>query len=82
MAENTNNIVTLDENLQGPAGEGGTPPLGMEGVEVTPPSPTSEAQQSLQNMGISEKEKHDKELAICNKLLDQVKGYFGFEKRT
>merc|ERR1711867_225054 len=35
-----------------------------------------------QNMGIGEKEKHEKELAICNKLLDQVKGYFGFDRVT
>merc|ERR1712101_85083 len=33
-------------------------------------------------MGITKKEKHDKELAICNKLLDQVKGYFGFDRVT
>merc|ERR1711867_294183 len=33
-------------------------------------------------MGIGEKEKHNKELAICSKLLDQVKGYFGFDRVT
>ena len=47
-----------------------------------PPSPTSAAQQSLQKMGIGEKEKYQKELDISSKLLDQVKGYFGFDRVT
>ena len=41
-------------------------------------TPTAAAQVSLQNMALGEKEKHEKELAICSQLLDQVRGYFGF----
>ena len=74
--------VTLDEGNLGVAGEGSSSPGDMDGVEITPPSPTSAAQQSLQKMGIGEKEKYQKELVICSKLLDQVKGYFGFDRVT
>ena len=74
--------VTLDEGNLGVAGEGSSSPGDMDGVEITPPSPTSAAQQSLEKMGIGEKEKYQKELVICSKLLDQVKGYFGFDRVT
>ena len=42
-------------------------------------TPTAVAQASLQIMALGEKEKHEKELAICSQLLDQVRGYFGFK---
>ena len=45
-------------------------------------TPTSAAEVSLQNMALGEKEKHKKELAICSQLLDQVRGYFGFDRVT
>ena len=45
-------------------------------------SPTTVAQASLQNLGLGDKEKHKKELAICSQLLDQVRGYFGFDRIT
>ena len=45
-------------------------------------TPTAAAEASLQNMALGEKEKHEKELATCSKLLDQVRGYFGFDRVT
>ena len=45
-------------------------------------SPTEAAQASLQNLGLGEKEKHEKELATCAQLLDQVRGFFGFDREA
>ena len=45
-------------------------------------TPTSAVQASLQNMALGEKEKYEKELATCSQLLDQVRGYFGFDRLT
>ena len=48
--------------------------------EVSNTTPTTVAQASLQSMALGEKEKYDKELATCSQLLDQVRGYFGFDR--
>ena len=45
----------------------------------TPITPTHAAQVSLQEMALGDKEKHEKELELTSKLLDQVKGFFGFD---
>ena len=63
------------------AGEGGTSPQDDMDLEFNI-TPTSQAQQSLQGMAIGEKEKYEKELATCAQLLNQVRGYFGFDRLT
>ena len=63
------------------AGEGGSPLQDDMELEVNI-TPTTQAQQSLQGMALGEKEKHKKELATCSQLLDQVRGYFGFDRVT
>ena len=68
---------SLQENVSlVEAGEGGSPPLE---VNITP---TTQAQQCLQGMALGEKEKYEKELATCAQLLNQVRGYFGFDRLT
>ena len=75
------NTDNLYENIsRQDAGE--VAPLGNEMEHEVNTSPTAAAQASLQNMALGEKEKHEKELAICSQLLDQVRGYFGFDRVT
>ena len=50
--------------------------------EVSITTPTVVAQASLQNMALGEKEKHDREINTASQLLDQVRGYFGFDRVT
>ena len=79
-----NNITNMSDNdnlqehaLPSDAGEAAHSEEMDQGVT---PTPIQAAEASLQGLELGDKEKHAKELEIANKLLDQVKGFFGFDK--
>ena len=72
---------SLNENVTHQEASEAANPVEVMDLEANT-SPTEAAQASLQNLGLGEKEKHEKELAICSQLLDQVRGYFVFDRVT
>ena len=79
--QEVNNVtVNLEENIAPDASEGSNSQEAMETVNA---SPTTEVQNSLGSVSIQENERlrYERELDICNQLLEKVRGYFGFNAR-
>ena len=72
------NTPTLDETVSSAGADEAAPQENMDQHEGLP-SPTSETQLSLQNLGLGECEKHAKEIELCSTLLDQVRGVLGLD---
>ena len=77
----SDNTITLNENLppQG-AGEAAAEEDGMDLGQQS--SRTEVASVGLQNLGLGGREKQEKELAIANQLLDEVREICAYNKKT
>jgi hypothetical protein len=77
MSANEDNLT---ENVH-PVEGGEAPPLeDMDQHEAnSTPTPVQAAQASMQGLVLDDKDKNERELEIASKLLDQVKGYHGFD---
>ena len=78
-----NSNMSDNDNLQEhalPSDAGEAAHSGEDMDQEVTPTPIQAAEASLQGLDLGDKEKHAKELEIANRLLDQVKGFFGFDK--